>query len=82
MAHRVTLGEDGRRALFAVVPYTIMDDPEVDPLAGWLYAVLRRFADFNQETGARVSHTRLAETAGMSRRSVRRKLAELRTERR
>lgn len=75
--------EAGRATRFALVPWELLDDADVDAHSIAVYAALRRFADFSREPGdtvrgARVSDSKAAEVAGCSPRTFRDRRKQLR----
>jgi len=68
----------GRGHSYAQVPLALQDDPEIDGNAIATYAALKRYADFGGEKGGYASHATLAAKAGVSERTLRRKLRLLR----
>lgn len=68
----------GRGYPYAQVPLALQDDPEIDGNAIATYAALQRYADFGGEKGGYASHATLAAKAGVSERTLRRKLGMLR----
>jgi hypothetical protein len=68
----------GRGHPYAQVPLALQDDPDIDGNAIATYAALKRYADFGAEKGAYASHATLAAKAGVSEKTLRRRLARLR----
>jgi hypothetical protein len=68
----------GRGPYFAQIPFHLLDDPEVDAEGIATYCALRRFTDFGSDKGCFASHKTLATVAGLSVRTLKRRLEWLR----
>jgi hypothetical protein len=68
----------GRGPYFAQIPFALLDDPTADAESIATYCALRRFTDFGSNKGCFASHKRLAISAGISVRTLKRRLEWLR----